>query len=98
MTIKTAIKLAAIAVTVTALSACSGRDTELSEKLAAVEAAAKRAELAAVRAERAAQTAEARPVAEVAEVADHEADPENDTAQDDASSQDHNSQAFQNGG
>lgn len=95
MTIKTAIKLAAIAVTVTALSACSGRDTELSEKLAAVEAAAKRAELAAVRAERAAQTAEARPVAEVA---DHEADPEDDTAPDDASSQDHNSQAFQNGG
>jgi len=88
--ITSAIKVAAIAAMATALSACSGRNTDLSEKLAAVEAAAIRAERAADRAEKAAKAAESHPIAEAA---DEEIQPEDDGALDDGSNPDPNSSA-----
>lgn len=53
--------LAAVIAAALLLGACSGRDQELSEKLARTEAAAKRAEAAASRAEAAAKQAGAQP-------------------------------------
>jgi hypothetical protein len=64
------------------INGCSGRDTDLAEKLAAVEAAAARAEAAADRAEKAAKTAGAPPV--VAMDAEPESDAEGDVIEDDS--------------
>jgi hypothetical protein len=83
---------AALALIGTALTGCSGRDTDLSEKVAAADAAARRAEAAAVRAENAAKAAEKPQVAQA------EVDPESDGTEDDGANQDPNSAAFQNGG
>lgn len=65
-----------------AISGCSGRDTDLAEKLAAVEAAAARAEAAADRAEKAAKAAGAPPP--VVMDAEPENDAEGDLIEDDS--------------
>lgn len=77
-----------------ALAGCSGRDIELSEKLAAIEAAAIRAEKAAERAEKAAKAAETHQIAEVVEP---EAEPEPEQTDEDAAGQDPNPTPPQNG-
>lgn len=85
--------LAVAAAIVIALSGCSGRDTDMSEKLAAVDAAARRAEAAASRAESAAKTSSS---ASAQQTAEAEIDPEDDGTSADPAAQDPNSGAFNN--
>lgn len=77
------------------LGGCSNRDAELSEKIAAVNAAISRAEAAAARAESAAKAAEVTAPAQPAE-AEAEVDPEDDGTGDDPAAQNPNSGAFDN--
>ncbi len=75
------------------LGGCSNRDAEMSEKMAAVNAAISRAEAAATRAENAAKAAE---VSAPAQPAEAEIDPEDDGTGDDPAAQNPNSSAFNN--
>lgn len=75
------------------LGGCSSRDAEMSEKLAAMNAAATRAEAAATRAEQAAHSASSAPAPQSAEA---EIDPEDDGTRNEPATQDPNSPAFNN--
>ena len=69
------------------ISGCSGRDTDLAEKLAAVEAAAARADAAADRAEKAAKAAGA-PAPVVMDAEPESNDAEGEVIEDDSSEAD----------